>query len=258
MLDGTVRDDFLSEVMNRNCYNIVDFDEYFKKWLLENNENSFGTARINVLEQPQYVDKLVKWGWEYICHEVEFSLYKKDFNCSLDSVKQAIANESIHGYFRIHYDLPEEDLFVLSSLFTNDRFHLDDKIHNDLALKIKRRWIKNGFSGELKNRKSIYYFSTSMIDLRDFSYTSRVPVFLFVKEKYGSKQFDRSAIIDLIANNRNLTGGLPLASFLINEALYLYNTLTAKTQLNNKKAIKFYTKLGFKPINHYMVFHKHD
>jgi len=257
MLDGTVRDDFLSEVMDRNCYNIVDFDEYFKKWLLENNDNSFGTARINVLEQPQYVDKLVKWGWEYICHEVEFSLYKRDFNYPLDSVKNALCNEDIHMYLGIYSDLSDKELFIMSSLFVCDRFHQDDKVGDDLALEIKKMWIKNGFLGKLTKEDSIFYFGKGILDLRDCSYKNFVSAFLFVKEKYNNN-IDRMGVIDLIANHRLINGGLPLASYLIKAALGHYDTLIAKTQLNNIKAVRFYTKLGFKPSNYYMVFHKHD
>ena len=242
-IDGTVKDVFLSEVMNKYCYNIVDFTKYFFsgiKGIMY--YDAFGTARINAIDQGHLIKNLIGCGWKYICHEVEMMVDRPTFNnvtkltMSVDVDRFPVITCRGSEYF---VSVNKSSIDEIAKRFTKSRFHCDESIPSDISYEIKRKWINNIFDKKRAEDTLIYREDSDSMDLMGFVCITK------------------GGIIDLIGTAHKINNK-GIAELLVSRALKYYDQLVAKTQLNNKKAIDFYYRVGFQPINYYMVFHKYD
>jgi ribosomal protein S18 acetylase RimI-like enzyme len=172
-----------------------------------------------------------------------------DVNVTFERKPAKVAQQEEGRALVLRDVLPEDHKAVLdiaSACFRYSRFHLDPKIPDGIANRIKRSWV-HGYTQKTRGERML-------VGLLDGS-----PVgFLAVLKTVGQ---DRSArVVDLIgvANDNKRRGiGTDLMSFFINEYSGKCDLLQAGTQAANISSIRLYETSGFRISSTAYVLHGH-
>ena len=227
-----IKDNFISKLLNLNCYLISDFD-------LKSSLN-----KITTLNKPYFLtiksrNKLSKniinkFNLDFICKQITYEkkFFKKDnfitnVDCRLVEKK----------------DFQQLKIISLEKSW-NSRFVQDRKIDSKIKYSIRLEWLKNFFR---KKRGDYLIVAHNNNILLGYLILSKI------KKKW---------IIDIIATKEKAQKK-GVGSSLIN---YAFKTLkkinikkiTAGTQSNNTNAISFYEKNGFSIIQSKYIYHVHS
>lgn len=227
-----IKDNFISKLLNLNCYLISDFDRKY-------NQN-----KINYLHKPYFLTiknkkKLSKhiigkFNLDFICKQITYEkkfskkdIYKSNIDCRLAKKK----------------DLQQLKIISLEKSW-NSRFVQDHKINNKIKYTIRLEWLKNFFRKKRGNYLIVAHRSDRLLGYLILSK---------IKKKWT---------IDIIATKEKAQKK-GVGSSLINYALKILKEIKIKkiiagTQSNNSKAISFYKKNGFSIIQCKYVYHMHS
>ena len=130
---------------------------------------------------------------------------------------------------------------IAKGSFLFSRFHIDPKINNNIANKIKENWAKNYFCGARGDEMIVALIKNKPVGFLQ----------LIIKEK--------ELLIDLIGVSQ-LAQGNGIASSMIKFANNNFNRsyIEVGTQVRNLPSINLYKKLGFKLTSSNYVFHYHS
>ena len=132
---------------------------------------------------------------------------------------------------------------LAKSSFKYSRFHLDRKISEKVASKIKEEWAGNYFYGK-RGRWMVVA-----------EYNSKVVGFLQILSKS-----DNIIVIDLIAVNEENRGkgyAKDMISYAFTNCLHGVGKIEVGTQIANIASLDLYTKLGFRISSSSYVLHMH-
>ena len=125
--------------------------------------------------------------------------------------------------------------------FVYSRFHIDPKIDNEVANRIKQNWVNNFFLGQRGHQMIVAFIKSKPVGFLQ----------LIIKNE--------ELIIDLIGVDKSAQGK-GVASAMIQ---FSYQNVRGKimqvgTQIGNLPSIRLYQKLGFKFSDSNYVFHYHS
>lgn len=235
------KDDYLSEVLNKNVYILFNFLNKSEEILLESlNELCnqylqedlfiFVKVKTNLIRQ---INKIESLGFRLIDTNITFS---KSSNLRYESV--------LDDDIIIKFSESSHKNFIGEIAYNNfkfSRFHLDPNIKKSQADNLKKCWVENFFSGQRGDYMIIALRKNKPIGFLQL-----------IKEK-------KKIIIDLIAVSSGYRGkriGSSMIEFACNKIQF--DIITAGTQISNLPSINLYSKLGFKPITSDYVFHFHN
>ncbi len=219
-----LKDEWLTNVLKKNCYNLNIKGPIKKKSIKF--PRGFITCK---LKSTEYLESIYLQEHNFRCidYPIKFSI---DGQSKLDSKNCRFFERS---------DL--ESVLDLSKFIKNSRFHLDKNIKKEAASLVKYKWIESFFMGKRGDGLIVYEFKKKIRGL-----------LLYILKK-------GEAIIDLIVVHP-LFRKKKVASEMIGYLLRnkKFKILSATTQASNIGAQIFYNKLGFKFINSSIVLHRND
>ena len=223
-------DEWLSNLLKKDSYHIIDPSKINKKDLKGN--NLFIDAKVNSQDVKTIIN-LQELGFQ--CIDINIQFCKK---LSMSALKK----ESSSIIYADNND--ELSIRELSAkAFTKSRFYKDPNITDSIASKIKKEWVGNFFRGIRGN---------SMIVAKE---NNKLLGFLLSLKKYECETY-----IDLIAVNpmqRKLGIAKSMINFLFQELENNQEIIKVGTQIDNIGAINLYTSMGFKIISSNFIFHLH-
>jgi ribosomal protein S18 acetylase RimI-like enzyme len=169
-----------------------------------------------------------------------------DIGISLESTGRTRHQEQSHLVRRANPADREEVLRIAESSFQFSRFHLDPRIPNDIADRIKRRWAESYFDGARGDAIYVAYLGEQVVG--------------FLATMITSDRQGETAVIDLIGVDRNARGlgvGASLVSYFEKEWLDQCRVLRVGTQAANTSSIRFYENQGFRVRSSEYVLHAH-
>ncbi len=137
-------------------------------------------------------------------------------------------------------------LHMAETSFTFSRFHLDPRIENQVANRIKREWVGNYLCGVRGDRLTV-----ALLDGQPAG---------FLAELSTEHEGQRVRVIDLIAvapgfQRRGV--GRALTTNFVTSYPNQGDRLRVGTQVANTPSLRLYTSLGFQPIQSTYVLHAH-
>ena len=223
-------DEWLSNLLEKDSYHIIDPSKINKKDLQGN--NLFIDAKVNS-QDVKTIIKLQELGFQ--CIDINIQFYKK---LSISSLKKERTS--------LTYADKKDALSVKelsAKAFTKSRFYKDPNITDSIASNIKKEWVANFFRGIRGN---------SMILAKE---KNELLGFLLSLKKNECETF-----IDLIAVNpmkRKLGIAKAMINFLFEELENNKEVIKVGTQIDNINAINLYTSMGFKILSSNFIFHLH-
>ena len=169
-----------------------------------------------------------------------------DIRISLESTGRTHHQEHSHLVRRVNPADREEVLRIAESSFQFSRFHLDPRIPNDIADRIKRRWVESYFDGTRGDVLYVAYLRGQAVG--------------FLATMITSDRQGEIAVIDLIGVDRNARGlgvGASLVSYFEKEWLDQFRVLRVGTQAANTSSIRFYENQGFRVRSSEYILHAH-
>ena len=227
-----IKDNFISKLINLNCYLISDFD------------HKYNLNKINYLKKPYFLtiknkkkfskNIINKFNLDFICKQIT---YEKKFS------KKDIFNSNISCRLAKKKDLQQLKIISLEKSW-NSRFVQDHKINNKIKYTIRLEWLKNFFKRKRGNYLIVAHKNNRLLG---YLILSRI------KKKWT---------IDIIATKEKAQKK-GVGSSLINHASKILKKIKIKkiiagTQSNNAKAISFYKKNGFSIIQSKYIYHVHS
>jgi GNAT superfamily N-acetyltransferase len=171
-----------------------------------------------------------------------------DINITLERKPETIKNQEITCY--TIRDAHREDCEAVTDIagvcFTNSRFHKDPHIPEEIANRIKRKWVENYFKGERGER--------IIVADRD----GKPAGFLAIAKIQVNDQTVR--IIDLIGVHPSIQGtgaGKQMVQYFITSSVGECDLLRVGTQIINLPSLHLYEKSGFSISDSAYVLHAH-
>ena len=133
-----------------------------------------------------------------------------------------------------------EDCFVYS------RFHLDPRVSNDLANRIKREWVENSMAGNRGDRLLVAEQDGQAVG--------------FLIELHTSQNGKRTTIIDLVGVDRHHQGrgiGRAMMEHVVRRSSGSADLLRVGTQVANVPSLRLYESTGFRTADTQYVLHAH-
>lgn len=235
------KDDYLSEVLNKNVYILFNFLNKSEKILLE----SLNELCNQYLQEDLFVYVKVKTNLIHQINKIEslgFRLIDTNITFSRSSnlgYKEVVGDDIFIKFAKSSYKHSIGEIAFNNFKFS--RFHLDPNIKKSQADNLKKYWVENFFSGHRG-----HYMITALCKNKPIGFLQ-----LLKKEN--------KIIIDLIAVSSGYRGkriGSSMIEFACNKIQF--DIITAGTQISNLPSINLYLKLGFKPITSDYVFHFHN
>lgn len=224
-----IKDQWLSQILGKECLNIEGNLEHLNSKLLEN-KNTLIYTKISYKESNKYSSMLLK---------LNFNLIEKNLIYENNNIKsKKILNSS---RFTNENDMSEV-LKIAEKSFKYDRFHQDILISDKLASKIKVKWVESYFK---KERGDFIIVS---------EYEKKIVGFLLILV------IDNIHTIDLIAvdpeyHNKGIARDMILFYFA---SLSDNAKMIVGTQNTNLKSIKLYESLKFKLVTSKYIWHRHN
>ena len=219
-----IKDNFLSEIFNKNCGQVKLQDIKDKKEL---DEFTFVYSKSNYSQELSIKAKNL----DFYLAEISVNFVLKKVKLNLNKYNGELAKSA-----------NTEDIENLAfNSFVFDRFHQDPNIPNLIASEIKKQWVKNFFLGQrgdecfvkkAKNGKIIGFL------LSNFSDQFPKIDLIAVDKNYRNQGLGKSLILDFLNFYRNQN-----KDFLVS------------TQIDNFKSIRLYESLGFEKLSLQMVWH---
>ena len=222
------KDIWLSKVSNINCFNIkFPFLRRDKLNIKKNILISCKILKINYLQKKNNLK--FRFVGQNIIFSKDIDFKKKKFQnkLSLNVSKKKDKNKLIN---------------ICIKNLKSSRFDLDKKIPRAIIKKIRFSWISSYF---LKRRYKLAY---SVVYQKKI-----VGLLCIIKKK-------KNLIIDLIAISKNYNGK-GFGSYIIDDLqskFPKYKKIIVGTYKQNRQAVMFYKKCGFKIIKIYNVFHYYE
>tara|TARA_B100000131_G_scaffold130273_1_gene127083 strand:- start:225 stop:905 length:681 start_codon:yes stop_codon:yes gene_type:complete len=218
------RDNFLSQLFNKNCGN-AKLEEIKEKKELE--EFTFVYSKSAYSQEMSIKAKNLNF---YLA-EISVNLIFKNDNVNFQSFEGELANNS---------NAEEIENLAFNS-FVFDRFHKDPNIPNSIASEIKKQWVRNFFLGKRGDKCFIKRSSDG-----------KVIGFLL------SNITNENIKIDLLAVDKNHRGR-GLGKSLINDFFNFYRNqnknFMVSTQIDNSRSIRIYESIGFTKLSNQLVWH---
>lgn len=225
-----VLDNWLSKLMGKPAYVLKGaFDDLTKKDLPK--DEIFIWTKISVNESAK-LDCLQKLGFYIVDTNIQLSLNTRMSDTKNTSIRFANSTD----------EQAIKDLAKTS--FKYSRFHLDPKISDKVASKIKEEWAGNYFYGK-RGRWMVVA-----------EHNSKVVGFLQILSKS-----DSIIVVDLIAvNEKNRGKGFAkdMISYAFINCLHNGGKIEVGTQITNIASLDLYTKLGFRISSSSYVLHMHQ
>jgi len=240
-LDGIIRDDWLSGILQRDVYEIV-VDEWIERVKDETCEEYKFLREL----QSKYVFMYAKVPTNFVkgFHFLEILGFKLvDTNTVFD--KPIGTTREFVGRCTVRRAVPEDRQSVVKvarGSFAYSRFHLDPQISDSVSNEIKAKWVDNFFSGKRADEMVV-----ALVD-------GKVAAFLTLL--HGGED---ELTIDLIAvDEKQRRKGIASDMILYAESQSTRRRIIVGTQLANIPSGRFYEKLGFRLRESYYVFHYHN
>ena len=225
-----VLDNWLSKLMGKPAYVLKSaFDDLTKQDLPK--DEIFIWTKISVNESAK-LDCLQKLGFYIVDTNIQLSLNTRMSDTKNTSIRFANSTD----------EQAIKDLAKTS--FKYSRFHLDPKISDKVANKIKEEWAGNYFYGK-RGRWMVVA-----------EHNSKVVGFLQILSKS-----DSIIVVDLIAvNEKNRGKGFAkdMISYAFINCLHDGGKIEVGTQITNIASLDLYTKLGFRISSSSYVLHMHQ
>lgn len=211
------RDEWLSTVVSRDCYVLLDSDlPTMKK--SDFRSDAFYTCRIVATSRDQR-DCLLKLGFRTILTEVEF--------CGdVDAEAQRSSTSRVRAAVRSDRD---KVLKIASTSFRYDRFHTDSCISRQKADQIKEFWVASALDDE------------SVKDVWVAEYGREIAGFCLTMQSSGAVRID---LIAVASEFRGLGIGASLVTALPSCLNQETVRIVAGTQQRNSESCRLYKKLG--------------
>lgn len=231
-------DNWLSEILGKPAFIIQPTTELLdlfdtnnseeRKWLRYVQKNpSFAFCKVDPI-QTSIITNLESVGFNLI-----------DTNITLENLSPNLEEDSKFQCCFANSDDKAETMKVAANSFVYSRFHLDHRISNHIANKVKELWVGNFFSGER---------GTHMVLAKDKGIVVGFLQIIVKKDHW---------IIDLIAvSNEYRKQGIAknLIAFA-NANILDVESIIVGTQIANIPSINLYLKLGFRFKSAKYVFH---
>lgn len=224
MKNNLIRDNFLSEILKKDCFWVLDIEKQIKF-----KPNSFYQFR--TIHNPKLIDLALSKNFKYINGQL-----------ILGTIPGEIKVKELPKEFKISKNVDivkTHDLNNLAKTISNEsRFMMDSRIKK-YAIKIYENWLHNSL---LENYAADYLLALTQNKV--------VGVCTLVKERNVIR-------IDLMGINKKYQNK-GVGSILLNNILNKYpgEKIYVGTQTENIGAINFYIKNGFKPFSYKLIFHK--
>ncbi len=234
------RDNWLSNILKNNVYNLSNFANFDKNHLtILINELCEKYAKENVFIFTKIKTDLIEYS--HLIEDLGFRLI--DTNILFQRNSNFSNENKLEENIEIKFAEISHKSFVGQIAYDNfifSRFHLDPFIKNIQANNLKRTWVENYFMGERGDHMVIALHKDKPI------------AFLQLIQK------ENNLIIDLIAVSYNHRGNkIGTAMIYFASKNLQCEKITVGTQISNMPSIKLYQNLGFKQVSSDYVFHYH-
>lgn len=225
MFKNITKDEFLTKIIDSNCFNIrkLDIDTKFEKKSFYSYIFPYSSKNLNISQ---------KLGFKYISSRIIFKYDKDIFTGFRKIINYEILYDS--------KDLTIKDFDnIIDVLSKTSRFH-NDNIIRKYAKKIYREWIYNSLFNKYADKLIIVRLKKKVIAFASI------------------KIFKMDCIIDLIGIDTKYQNQ-GLGSYLLRSIVKKFNdyNIYVGTEAENINAVSFYLKNNFKIYRYKLIFHKH-
>jgi ribosomal protein S18 acetylase RimI-like enzyme len=231
-------DNWLSKIIGKRAFSVLATESFIElvnfensienQWLnsIQNNA-SFAFCKVDPLE-TKLIEGLQSIGFNLV-----------DTNVSLENLSPQVELNSNFEFCFAQTKDKAETMGVAANSFVYSRFHLDHRISNDIADKVKELWVGNFFTGQR---------GTHMVIAKE---GQKIIGFLQIVAKVNHY------IIDLVAvsNDYRKKGVAKGLIGFANTNLTDIKSVLVGTQIANIPSINLYEKLGFSFKSAKYVFH---
>lgn len=227
-MNRLVRDTWLEEVMERPVYKVVICEQPKNLFLGKKKVNSFYYIKIPT-DKIDIISELTSLGFYLVDTNVTFELKLERRNNSYNFIRRATGDDKLSVKC------------LAQKSFNFSRFHLDPKITNELANKIKSQWAINYFYGRRGDEMFVAEINGKIVGFLQL---------LKLKEN--------SYVIDLIAVDQELRGqGTGRNLIYAAQNVLGASMLRVGTQITNISSIRFYERIGFSIVDSNYILHLH-